>query len=519
MERLRARAARPAAAAACCCCSHWRALALLLLLLLLAACAAAAQWGGRLRPLALRLKEQSLAALPLGGYLLRPLTLASARASLPGGGRLPVSQRSLLLLREKAALLRAFAGAPPPPPPGAGSQALVLAVQNQGGIGAPWGVYARIAPWASGRQPGCPVACELFASGPPPPGVAVAAYVAMEPAFTQDRGGLPDAAHRPVLAQTLENFYHGSAAAAGGDALAFGGARASLAAVAAAAASADWLSSFELDSDVPFLYIAYVRALLQWREPLAREALPQRLRFADRLPALAAFVSNCDTGAMLPPRAAYIRELSAHYPVHHYGACRDALHIGGEAGALASAAGALRGNASLAAGFPGALETFARRSEDGDDGDGGGGGSSGNFNDAKLGVLARYRYAIAIENSVGLDYVTEKLYEPLAAGAVPVYLGAPNWRDFAPAGSAVLSARDFASPAALGAHLRALDAGGEAAWLAHHAWRAQGVPENVRLLQALGDLHAPTLACRFCGCAAGLLGCGAPQGAAGRQRQ
>ena len=448
--------------------------------------------------------------MPLGGYLLRPLTLATARASLPGGARLPVAQRSLLLLRAKAALLRAFLGAAAP---NASSQAVVLAVQNEGGQGVPWGVAPHIAPWASGLQAGCPVACALYASGPPPLGVAVAAYVAMEPAFTQARGGLPGPAHRPVVAQTLENYYH-QASAAGGDALAFGGARAGASPVVAAVASADWLSSFELDSDVPFLYIAYVRALLQWREPLAAAALPQRLRFAERAPALAAFVSNCDTGAMLPPRAAYIRELSAHYPVHHYGACRDPIHIGGQVGALESAAGALRANASLSgsgSGFPGALETFADAAADGS--------ARGNFNEAKLGILARYRYAIAIENSVGQDYVTEKLYEPLAAGAVPVYLGAPNFRDFVPSGEAVLSVRDFASPAALGAHLHALDAAGEGAWLAHQQWRAADVPENVRLLQTLGDLHAPSLACRFCGCAAGQLGCGAPLGAGQRRRR
>ena len=494
----------------CCSCSHWRALlAALLAATALLAYLGAARWG-ELRPLVLRVKEDSLASLPLGGYLLRPLTLASVRASLQGGSRLAVSQRSLLLLRAKAALLRAFL-APAAAAPARSNASLVLAVQNEGGIGVPWGVWPHVAPWDSGPQARCPVACTLYASGPPPQGAAVTAWVAMEPVFTQAQGGLPGPAHRPVMAQTLENFYH--AAPQGGDARAYGGAQASVSALAAAVASADWLSSFELDSDVPFLYIAYVRALLRWRQPLALQALPQALRYAARAPALAAFVSNCDTGAMLPPRAAYIRELSAHYPVHHYGACRDAVHIGGQVGALRSAAAEVR-NASAAAapqGFPGALETFADdASPQQHDG--------GNFNDAKLGILANYRYAIAVENSVGQDYVTEKLYEPLAAGAVPVYLGAPNWRDFAPAGQAVLSIRDFPSPAALGAHLHALDAAGEAAWLAHHMWRADAVPENVALLQALGDLHAPSLACRFCGCAAGELGCGAP-GSAGEGRR
>ena len=42
-------------------------------------------------------------------------------------------------------------------------------------------------------------------------------------------------------------------------------------------------------------------------------------------------------------------------------------------------------------------------------------------------TLARqYLFTIAIENSLEYDYVTEKLWQPLAAGSVPIYLGAPN---------------------------------------------------------------------------------------------
>lgn len=40
--------------------------------------------------------------------------------------------------------------------------------------------------------------------------------------------------------------------------------------------------------------------------------------------------------------------------------------------------------------------------------------------------LARYKFVIAFENSACEDYVTEKLWRPLAVGVLPIYYGAPN---------------------------------------------------------------------------------------------
>jgi hypothetical protein len=42
------------------------------------------------------------------------------------------------------------------------------------------------------------------------------------------------------------------------------------------------------------------------------------------------------------------------------------------------------------------------------------------------------QFGLAIENTRDPDYITEKLFEVLESGAVPVYLGAPNWREFVP---------------------------------------------------------------------------------------
>jgi alpha-1,3-fucosyltransferase 10 len=73
----------------------------------------------------------------------------------------------------------------------------------------------------------------------------------------------------------------------------------------------------------------------------------------------------------------------------------------------------------------------------------------------KIATIARYHFCIAFENSISPDYVTEKLFDPLYAGTVPVYLGAPNVNEFAPENS-YINVGDFAGPRELAAYLRHL---------------------------------------------------------------
>lgn len=74
----------------------------------------------------------------------------------------------------------------------------------------------------------------------------------------------------------------------------------------------------------------------------------------------------------------------------------------------------------------------------------------------KHATIARYKFTFAFENCIDRDYVTEKLFDPLIAGSVPVYLGAPNVRDFAPGEQCLIDADEFDGPRALAAHLTAL---------------------------------------------------------------
>ena len=55
-----------------------------------------------------------------------------------------------------------------------------------------------------------------------------------------------------------------------------------------------------------------------------------------------------------------------------------------------------------------------------------------NGRETKLATIGRYKFCLCLENALDVDYVTEKFYDPLLVGTVPVYRGAPNVERFSP---------------------------------------------------------------------------------------
>jgi len=101
----------------------------------------------------------------------------------------------------------------------------------------------------------------------------------------------------------------------------------------------------------------------------------------------------------------------------------------------------------------------------------------------KLATIARYKFTLAFENSISLDYVTEKFFDPLLAGSVPVYLGAPNIADYAPGEHCYVNAADFAGPAELAAYLRHLQHD-DREYARFLAWKTQPLrPAFVQLVE------------------------------------
>ena len=89
---------------------------------------------------------------------------------------------------------------------------------------------------------------------------------------------------------------------------------------------------------------------------------------------------------------------------------------------------------------------------------------------SKLEAIAGYRFTLAFENSRDEDYVTEKFFDPLWVGSVPVYLGAPNVEEFAPGDRCFINVADYPDPHALATYLLGL-ARDEAAYRSYFAWK------------------------------------------------
>lgn len=92
-------------------------------------------------------------------------------------------------------------------------------------------------------------------------------------------------------------------------------------------------------------------------------------------------------------------------------------------------------------------------------------------------TIAGYKFTLALENSFSKDYVTEKFFEPLLAGSVPVYRGAPNIAEFAPGENCFIDANAFRSPRELAEYLNLISRD-ERSYAELHEWREKPLREG-----------------------------------------
>jgi len=104
---------------------------------------------------------------------------------------------------------------------------------------------------------------------------------------------------------------------------------------------------------------------------------------------------------------------------------------------------------------------------------------------SKLDFLGSYRFNIAFENCLNdCGYISEKIFDPLLAGTVPVYLGNSRIERLVP-GAAFVDARNFRSHTSLAEYLKAMPQAewqamreSGAAYLRDHAALAFGAAPN-----------------------------------------
>lgn len=127
---------------------------------------------------------------------------------------------------------------------------------------------------------------------------------------------------------------------------------------------------------------------------------------------IAAFIGNCDAKNN---RSRYLQELMEHMEVHSYGGCLHNID-----------------QPSIQVPFIPNLSQSLR----------------------KIHIAKSYHYVFCPENSNVESYVTEKVYDVLRAGSVPVYFGAADINRFIPDPSAIVDANKFQSPADLARYLK-----------------------------------------------------------------
>ncbi|KAK8898387.1 alpha-(1-_3)-fucosyltransferase activity protein [Tritrichomonas musculus] len=194
--------------------------------------------------------------------------------------------------------------------------------------------------------------------------------------------------------------------------------------------SFNYSMSYSLTSDVPIPYSEFFETN---EMPLNISEKKGRL--------VCAFISNCHA---TNGRKQYVEELMKYIKIDSYGSCLN--------------------NAKV----PSELEKHDKYR-------------------TKENVVKYYKFTIAFENSNDPDYVSEKLFQPLRYGSVPIFRGCSNLEDFAPRHSSI-DANKFASAKELADYLIYLD-NNDTAYNEYFDWKVKNDTWPLPRIRFFRDRH------------------------------
>jgi alpha-1,3-fucosyltransferase 10 len=113
----------------------------------------------------------------------------------------------------------------------------------------------------------------------------------------------------------------------------------------------------------------------------------------------------------------------------------------------------------------------------------------------KVKVLSHYKFYLAFENDAVDDYVSEKVFEGLFAGAVPIYRGSRSIHKFMPGNDSYIDANNL-EPEELANTLQRLSTD-EAAYNKYMAFKQRPLPESFQQIAMMSYTH-PNVLCRLC---------------------
>nr|AAO64480.1 core alpha 1, 3-fucosyltransferase [Arabidopsis thaliana] len=112
----------------------------------------------------------------------------------------------------------------------------------------------------------------------------------------------------------------------------------------------------------------------------------------------------------------------------------------------------------------------------------------------KVEALKRYKFSLAFENTNEEDYVTEKFFQSLVAGSVPVVVGPPNIEEFAPASDTFLHIKTMEDVEPVAKRMKYL-AANPAAYNQTLRWKYEGPSDSFKALVDMAAVHS---SCRLC---------------------
>lgn len=200
-------------------------------------------------------------------------------------------------------------------------------------------------------------------------------------------------------------------------------------------------STFSRNSDLPFPLLNMV-SLNNITSKIFFVQTKKKNSFLKEISPILYLQSNCKTTTL---RDSYIRELMQYIPIDSYGKCLN--------------------NKKL----PNAYKHFGYKYLERND---------------FLHFVARYKFVIAIENSVCDDYITEKFWRAIHVGVVPIYLGSSTIRDWLPNAKSAILFEDFPTPKLLIAYIDNLMQDDDL-YEQHLEHKTQGIIRNQYLINEL----------------------------------
>lgn len=186
----------------------------------------------------------------------------------------------------------------------------------------------------------------------------------------------------------------------------------------------DFVSSFRLDFDIPFLYLDY-----NFIEKLFQLKIPTEEEFK-KMGSVLFISSNCYERE----RNQFVRRLGKIIHIDSRGSCN---------------------NNSLPL--------------------------NGDWLTIEAQVFGKYKFYLGFEKDLNHDYVSEKFQTGFLINSVPIYRGSKRAFDFAPGENSLIFVDDFKTPEELGAYLKTISSN-YSQWKSYFSYREKAVSENTSII-------------------------------------